>query len=142
LRERRDDIPMLAEFFVNKYAAEMKIKPKAISRETMKLLMEYNWKGNVREIENTIERAMILADGDTILPEHISLMALKVNSSIEGLPMDGPLEETTRAALKLAETLRIRKALESTRWNKTRAAELLKISYKTLLTKIKEYQIE
>ncbi|VAX34126.1 Response regulator of zinc sigma-54-dependent two-component system [hydrothermal vent metagenome] len=142
LRERRDDIPMLAEFFVNKYAAEMKIKPKTISRETMKLLMEYNWKGNVREIENTIERAMILADGDTILPEHISLMALKVNSSIEGLPMDGPLEETTKAALKLAETLRIRKALESTRWNKTRAAELLKISYKTLLTKIKEYQIE
>ncbi len=142
LRERREDIPMLAEFFVNKYAAEMKIKPKKISPQTMKLLEEYRWKGNVREIENTIERAMILADGDTILPEHISLMAPADKTSLDGLPMDGPLEETARAALRLAETLRIRKALEETRWNKTRATELLKISYKTLLTKIKEYEIE
>ncbi|HEB76575.1 MAG TPA: sigma-54-dependent Fis family transcriptional regulator [Nitrospirae bacterium] len=142
LRERRDDIPMLAEFFVKKYAAEMKIKPKKISPETMKLLMEYNWKGNVREIENTIERAMILADGDTIMPGHISLMAPNVETSIESLPMEGPLEETAKAALRLAETMRIRKALESTRWNKTRAAEQLQVSYKTLLTKIKEYRIE
>ncbi len=142
LRERKEDIPLLAEFFVSKYAAEMKTKPKRISEKAMGLLMEYSWKGNVRELENTIERAMILSEGETITEEHISLMPIGFSPVVEPLPMEGSLEETAKAALRDAETRRIRKALEETRYNKTRAAELLRISYKTLLTKIKEYRIE
>ncbi|RMG74861.1 MAG: sigma-54-dependent Fis family transcriptional regulator, partial [Nitrospirae bacterium] len=125
-----------------KFAAEMKTDEKSVSEEAMKLLMDYNWKGNVRELENTIERAMILADGKTIEPRHISLLAPPTDSYLDSLPMDGPLEETTKAALRVAESLRIRRALERNRWNKTRAAEELNISYKTLLTKIKEYGLE
>ncbi len=142
LRERKEDIPLLAEFFIERFAKEMKTKKKRLSKEALNILMQYNWKGNVRELENTIERAMILSDGDTIEPEHISLVAVESPCPGENLPMDGPLEETTKAAIRMAESERIRKALIETRWNKTRAAEILQVSYKTLLTKIKEYRIE
>ncbi len=142
LRERKEDIPLLVEFFIEKFSKEMKTEKKTITEEALKLLMEYNWKGNVRELENTIERAMILADGPEIQPKHISLLGTDTETCLEALPMDGPLEETTRAALKIAESIRIKRALERSRWNKTKAAEELKISYKTLLTKIKEYGLE
>ncbi len=142
LRERREDIPALAEHFVKKYAKQMKIPEKGISKEAMEVLLDYLWKGNVRELENTIERAMILAEGDMILPEHISLFKIERPSEDELIPMDGSLEETAKAALRYAESRRIRRALENNRWNKTRAAEELKVSYKTLLTKIKEYGLE
>ncbi|NOX21442.1 MAG: sigma-54-dependent Fis family transcriptional regulator [Nitrospirae bacterium] len=142
LRERKEDIPLLVDFFVEKFSKEMKIEKKRVTSEALQLLMDYNWKGNVRELENTIERAMILSDGPTIEPKHISLITPDTEACIESLPMDGPLEETTKAALRLAESVRIKKALQQTRWNKTRAAELLQISYKTLLNKIKEYNLE
>ncbi len=141
LRERREDIPLLAEHFVKKYAREMKVKEKRISPKAMEILMSYSWKGNVRELENTIERAMILAEGDEILPEHITMLKLEVQQE-DIFPMEGPLEETTKAAIRYAERQRILKALQRHRWNKTRAAEELKVSYKTLLTKIREYEIE
>jgi len=142
LRERKEDIPILAEYFINKYSKEMKIPKKILTPEVMEILIKYNWKGNVRELENTIERAMILADKEEIKPEHITLLNLKKQSSDdEIIPMNGSLEETAKAALKYAESKRIKKALIDNQWNKTRAAEELKISYKTLLTKIKEYRI-
>ncbi len=142
LRERKEDIPLLVEFFIDRFSKEMKTEKKRLTDEAMKLLMEYDWKGNVRELENTIERAMILADGNWIEPRHISLISPDTDTCLEALPMEGPLEETTKAALKIAESLRIKRALERSRWNKTRAAEELQISYKTLLTKIKEYGLE
>lgn len=142
LRERKEDIPALTEFFIERFSREMKIPPKKLSIDALKILMQYNWKGNVRELENTIERAMILADGNTILPEHISLMSIESISSIDDIPMDGTLEETTKAAVRRAESERIRRVLNETHWNKTRAAEILQVSYKTLLTKIKEYNLE
>lgn len=139
LRQRKEDIPLLVEFFIEKFSREMKTDRKSISEEAMRLLMEYNWKGNVRELENTIERAMILADGSVIEPRHISLVSADTETCLEAVPMEGPLEETTKAAIRIAESIRIKRALERARWNKTRAAEELQISYKTLLTKIKEY---
>lgn len=142
LRDRREDIPALTEFFIERFSKEMKIPPKKLSSDALKILMQYNWKGNVRELENTIERAMILADGNTILPEHISLMSIESLSPFEDIPMDGPLEETTKAAIRRAESERIRRVLNETHWNKTKAAEILQVSYKTLLTKIKEYNLE
>ena len=142
LRERVEDIPLLADFFIKKYCAEMKSGAKRVSEEVLTILKGSPWKGNVRELENTIERAVILCNSLTITPEHISLSPLPVNSNSDMLPMDGTLEETRKVALRLAESERIRKALKETKGNKSRAAELLDVSYKTLLTKIKEYGIE
>ncbi|MDA8084693.1 MAG: sigma-54 dependent transcriptional regulator [Nitrospiraceae bacterium] len=143
LRERKDDIPVLVDFFINRYSTELKAPARKISPEALGLLMCYPWKGNVRELENCIERAIILCDGDTILPEHIILSRrLSFESTLQNLPMEGPLEETTKEATRIAETERIVRALKETRGNKTRAAEMLRVSYKTLLTKIKDYGIE
>jgi two-component system response regulator AtoC len=142
LRERIDDIPLLVDFFIRKYCAEMKTPLKDASREVLEVLMEHPWKGNVRELENTIERAIILCDGGTITPEHISLNPVSMKAELETVPMSGTLGDTTKEALRLAETRRIRKALNETRGNKSKAAELLSVSYKTLLTKIKDYGIE
>lgn len=142
LRERAEDIPLLVDYFIEKYSAEMKILKKEISREAMDLLIRYKWKGNVRELENTIERAMILCDGNTIGPEHIVLSPAGSTDEFDGLSLDGSLEDTAKEALRIAETRRIKKALTETRGNKSKAAEILRVSYKTLLTKIKEYGIE
>ena len=140
LRERKEDIPLLAEYFINKYCLEIKTPLKNISKEALDILTDYNWKGNVRELENTIERAIILCDGDTIAPEHIILSHRTTPDS--GVSTEGSLEDVAKRALRIAETQCILKVLRETRGNKSRAAEILRVSYKTLLTKIKEYGIE
>jgi len=140
LRERREDIPLLVEYFINKYCLEIKTPVKSISKETLDMLMNYHWKGNVRELENTIERAIILCDGDVITREHFALSKQSFFETAKKL--DGTLEEVAKEALRTAETQRIISALRETRGNKSRASEILRVSYKTLLTKIKEYGIE
>lgn len=142
LRERAEDIPLLVEFFLSKYRTELKTSLKSMSNEALEMLVNYSWKGNVRELENTIERAIILCDGKVIMPEHISLSAVPFEAGMKRLPMDGTLEDTAKEALRIAESQRIIKALKETKGNKSRAAEILQVSYKTLLTKIKEYHIE
>ena len=97
----------------------------------------------MRELENVIERALILCEGDVITPEHLRLTPPGSSmATLHNIPLDGTLDETADAALRFAESLRIKKALEGTHGNKSKAAEQLKVSYKTLLTKIKEYGIE
>jgi len=142
LRERREDIPLLVEYFINKYRLELKTTQKDISKDALNILMNYRWKGNVRELENTIERALILCDGDIISPEHIVLTQRPVAESATQLLSEGTLEDVAKRALKIAETESIVEALRKTRGNKSKAAEILRVSYKTLLTKIKEYGIE
>jgi DNA-binding NtrC family response regulator len=143
LRERKDDIPLLVEFFIQKYCREVKSAPKSMSKDALDALINYPWKGNVRELENCIERAVILCDGETITTDHITLNEkLVFESTFRNLPMDGPLDETAREATRIAETQRIIRALRETGGNKTRASELLRVSYKTLLTKIKDYNIK
>jgi DNA-binding NtrC family response regulator len=143
LRERKEDIPLLAEYFINIYCAELKSGKKFFSPDVLEMLMNYPWKGNVRELENCIERAIILSEGETITPENIVLNSqMLLESSLASLPMDGPLEDSVKGAVRIAETRRIKKALKETKGNKSRASELLRVSYKTLLTKIKEYGIE
>jgi len=143
LRERREDIPALVEHFIVKFSLEMNIPQKSISQDAMDLLKSYSWKGNVRELENVIERALILCDGDTITEKELRLNPSGYgDSGLETVPLDGTLDDSAKAALRIVESKRIRKALEDTGGNKSRAAELLKVSYKTLLTKIKDYRIE
>ncbi len=144
LRERKEDIPLLVDYFLRRFSSELKQPLKRVSKEAMDILLSYNWKGNVRELENTIERALILSDGEFIGPEHISLIPQmgSAESLFNLIPMDGSLEETSRAALRIAESERIKRALRETKGNKLKAAEVLRVSYKTLLTKIKEYNLE
>lgn len=143
LRERKEDIPLLAEFFIGKYCRDLKKPPKYLSEGALEVLLHYPWKGNVRELENTIERAIILCDGDSITEEHIGLdRSLALEGRLRRISPDGSLEETAREATRIAETERIVRALRQTKGNKSRAAEILKVSYKTMLTKIKDYGIE
>jgi DNA-binding NtrC family response regulator len=142
LRDRTEDIPPLVEHFIDRCSSEMNTGRKEIFPEALEMLMGYGWKGNVRELQNTIERAIILCEGTAIAPEHISLSPVQGGFPLEHVPMDGTLNETARGALKIAETERIRKALTNAGGNKTRAAKALKVSYKTLLTKIKDYGID
>jgi DNA-binding NtrC family response regulator len=143
LRERKEDIPLLVEFFIQKYCKELKTPPKGMEKDALDMLLDYPWKGNVRELENCIERAIILCDGETILPEHITLNEkILFESTFRNLPMNGALEQTVKEATRIAETQRIIHALRETGGNKTRASELLRVSYKTLLTKIKDYNIK
>jgi DNA-binding NtrC family response regulator len=142
LRERREDIPLLVEYFISRYCLELKTTQKDISKDALNILMNYRWKGNVRELENTLERAIILCDGDIITPEHIVLAQRPVPDSSEQWQLEGPLEDVAKRALRIVETRRIVEALRKTKGNKTKAAEILRVSYKTLLTKIKEYGIE
>jgi DNA-binding NtrC family response regulator len=143
LRERREDIPMLVEYFLSYFCKETKKGTKILSQAAVDLLMNHIWTGNVRELQNCIERAVILSDGNEIDPEHlgIKLKELECTPASE-LPIDGTLQEVSSAATRRAETMLIKKVLKETSGNKTRAAEILQVSYKTLLTKIKDYSIE
>jgi DNA-binding NtrC family response regulator len=143
LRERKEDVPLLAEYFINKYCLEIKTPAKSISKEAIDMLMNYHWKGNVRELENMIERAVILCDGEMITQEYFVLSSQSgLEADKRTLPADGTLEAVAKEALRKAEGERIVSVLRETKGNKTRAAEILQVSYKTLLTKIKEYGIE
>jgi DNA-binding NtrC family response regulator len=143
LRERRDDIPLLAQNFMNKFCAEVRKGPFTISDEAMDLLGKFPWKGNVRELENVIERAVIYADGGVIRARDLGISESSIIDALaEHVPMDGPLQDVAEAATRIAESRRIKQVLKQTGGNKTRAAEILQVSYKTLLTKIKDYQLE
>jgi len=143
LRERRDDIPALSQNFLNKYTAEVRKGPLLISDDAMDILMKSPWKGNVRELENVIERAVIYADGDIIRSQDLGISEPSIIDALaEHVPMDGPLHQVAEAATRIAESRRIRQVLKQTGGNKSRAAEVLQVSYKTLLTKIKDYKLE
>jgi DNA-binding NtrC family response regulator len=140
LRERREDIPALADYFIKRFAAEMKKKPVRLSRESLSLLDRYHWPGNVRELENTIERAIILCDGRTILPEHL---AIRLPSSSEIRLREGAgLKEVAAMAQAEAEKALIRRILGQTNGNKRKTAEILKIDYTTLFEKLKKYGLQ
>jgi DNA-binding NtrC family response regulator len=116
LRDRREDIPELAEYFVKKYCAEMKKLKIRISREAMSLLDKYHWPGNVRELENTIERAIILCEGKKILPEHL---AIRIPSPHEIRLREGAgLKEVGQHAQAEAERALIIRVLTQVRGNK------------------------
>jgi len=141
LRERREDIPALAEHFLGHYCREMKKETKSLSAAASEAMMAHPWSGNIRELQNAIERAVILSDGCEILPEHINLR-VRSNDPLPAIPLTGPLHAISEAASRQIEIQMIRKILKETGGNKSRAAEILQVSYKTLLTKIKEYRLE
>jgi len=146
LRERQGDIPILARHFAARFSADAKRRlPLRISEEAMAMLSSYPWPGNIRELQNAMERAVILCEDEDILPAHLNLSAPVTPESgpwvgdLVGL--EGSLSEVAARAASLAEREKIRLALEEAGGNKTRAAALLQVSYKTLLTKLRDLRI-
>ncbi|MDX1764471.1 MAG: sigma-54 dependent transcriptional regulator [bacterium] len=142
LRERAEDIPLLVSHLLQKYEKELNKKGLHVSDETLLALQALPWKGNVRELENAIERGAILCQGNEIVVDDMSVSGVPENGT--GAPsfaMGEPLQKVAARAIAHAESDAIQAVLEATGWNKTRAAEQLKVSYKTLLTKIKDYHI-
>ncbi len=143
LRDRPEDIPLLAQSFIKKHNKKLGLSVKSVTPEAMKCLVNYGWKGNVRELENCIERALVLTEKDTldleVLPQQIRLAGEKTREdpSVGSLLADGNLsiKQKTRAL----EIALIRKALEKTKGNRTHAARILEISHRALLYKLKEY---
>jgi len=140
LRERRDDIKRLTEYFVEKYCREMKKPIKSLSRDSVNILEKYHWPGNVRELENTIERAVILAEGKKITPDHLAIR-LQRTDEIQ-LREGAGLKEIGAHAQMKAEKATIVRVLKQVNGNKRKCARVLKIDYTTLFDKIKKYDIE
>lgn len=142
LRERREDIPPLVEFFQKKTAKKLGIECKQISKEALECLTKYNWRGNVRELENCIERAMVLTETEDIdlesLPENIRASFYQQEGIIE-LTDSSDNNLSIKQRTRALEISLILKALRKTRGNRTHAAKILEISHRALLYKIKEY---
>ncbi len=140
LRERAEDIPALAEYFVEKFCHDMKKPMMKITRDGMKIMERYHWPGNVRELENTVERAIILCEGKRIKPEHL---AIRIQTPDDIRLREGAgLREVGQHAQMQAERALILRVLSQTHGNKRKASEALKIDYTTLFEKIKKYKID
>ena len=126
LRERRDDIPLLVNHFVHKFSLQMNKKITRVAPGAMNLLQQQTWTGNVRELENAVERAMVVAQEPEIRE---SDFVFKANAVPNGAPKS--LDEVEKAY--------ILRTLETTSWNQTRAAEILGIDRVTLHHKLKRY---
>jgi two-component system response regulator AtoC len=139
LRARKEDVNLLVDHFLARNNVRLGTQIKGLTADARKLLLEYAWPGNVRELENTIERAMVLCDGDILdshdLPERLREALDPVQMQLASGELS--IKKTTAAI----EEILIRRALQKTRGNRTRAAELLEISHRALLYKIKDYKI-
>ena len=147
LRDRPDDIPILARAFVERFCREMKKKVATLSPSAIQELQRYPWPGNVRELQNSMERTVILADGDTIHARHLNLSfhapaAPEPPSTWTGFDFSGSLADVARRAQAEAEKRKIEQVLKEAGGNKGRASDMLQVSYKTFLMKLKDYGIE
>ena len=132
LRERKEDIEALANHFLNIYSAKLKKRISSMDKDFIKLLKNYEWKGNIRELKNIIERSVILCETETLTSDLIPMEIMECeNSSVN-----------TATSLAAIEKRHIQKILLQTKGNKTKTAELLGIGLTTLYRKLEEYQID
>lgn len=149
LRDRPRDIPMLAKYFIERFCRDVNRKPLILGPTALDALMAHPWRGNVRELQNCIERAAILTEGDTIHARHLNLPAAsdRLSAPVEHDPWDqidlsGSLAEVSRRVLQEAEKRKISQALRQSQNHPGPAAEMLQVPYKTLIAKIKQYRLE
>jgi len=149
LRDRGDDVQLLAEHFLERFRREFRKPALEFAEEARARLRSYPWPGNVRELQNAIERAAILVNGSEI--DAAALQLPEARPAPQELPegmldeeflWEGPLEEVSQRAVTHVERFKIQNALRESKWNKTRAAEKLGVSYKTLLHKIRALGLE
>ncbi len=139
LRERKGDIPLLLDFFLERNNARLGTRVRGLDAKATRLMLAYHWPGNVRELENVIERAMVLADSD-VLGEADLPDKLREPDPAQAVLASGELS-IKKTSRYMEETL-IKKALEKTGGNRTQAAKLLEISHRALLYKLKDYGIK
>ncbi|RIL11986.1 MAG: hypothetical protein DCC75_01270 [Proteobacteria bacterium] len=146
LRDRNEDIPVLIEHFIKKHCKRLNLKPAEVSPEALQCMLQYRWKGNVRELENCIERALVLSESGMIdlesLPDTVKRDYLEGAAPIN--VESAVLDDNDLSIKKRTQALEldlIRRALEKTGGNRTRAAKILEISHRALLYKLKEYGV-
>jgi two-component system response regulator AtoC len=137
LRERVEDISLMIDHFIARNNERLGTRIQGIDPRAKKLLLGYHWPGNVRELENLIERAVVLAEGEQLMPEDIPERLHKSEDAVTSVLGSGDL--SIKKASRLIEESLIRQALARTRGNRTAAARLLEISHRALLYKIKDY---
>jgi DNA-binding NtrC family response regulator len=144
LRERSDDVLILARHFVDRFCRDMNKKLLVLAPAAIDELRAYAWPGNVRELQNCIERAVILCDGDTIHGRHLNLSFRQpavpvVMSPWDQIDLTGTLQDVLRRVTIEVERRKVDQAIRDAAGNRVRAAELLQVSYKTLQQKLKDY---
>jgi DNA-binding NtrC family response regulator len=149
LRERGSDVLLLAAHFLEKFSREFAKPGLELSADAGDRLLSYRWPGNVRELQNTLERAVILADGLSIHADGLQLPSARPDPASlpagmlpENFSWEGSLEEITSRAMSHVERVVLESALRECQWNKTRAAEKLGVSPKTLLAKLRSTGLE
>ena len=151
LRERPNDITLLARYFVDKYCRDMNKRPLTLAPSAEQALKDYPWPGNVRELQNCIERVVILSDGDTIRASQLSLSFRAAPGApgvvddldpLAAIDLSGSLAEATERVIASVERRKIEQALKEADGNRLRAAELLRVSQKAFLAKLKEHGLE
>ena len=149
LRDRGDDVLLLADHFLERFRREFNKPALELTQGARTRLGTYPWPGNVRELQNAIERAAILSDGEAIDAAALQLPGPRPSAGqmpggmlAESFLWDGPLQEVSERAVAHVERFKIDAALRECKWNKTRAAEKLGVSYKTLLNKIRSLGLE
>jgi two-component system, NtrC family, response regulator AtoC len=140
LRERRKDIPALAEFFMVKHATLFGRPRGALSSQTLQIFLEYNWPGNIRQLENVVKNIVALGDEDLSVAELAARPSEK--RPVANNSRSDSLKAAARTASREAERELILRALERTHWNRKRAARELQISYKSLLYKLKQIGLQ
>jgi two-component system response regulator AtoC len=140
LRERREDIPLLINYFITRYNKKHHRTVKGIAPAALRRVLEHDWKGNIRELENAIERSVILSEKNRIELSALPSLVRELNSATtEGGDSD---EYSLKKLSRIMEEQMIRKALERTNGNRTHAAKLLEISHPALLSKMKGFGIQ
>jgi len=147
LRERARDIITLARYFIDRFCRELNKRPLGLSLSAEQELLAYPWPGNVRELQNCIERAAILTEGDTIHPRHLNLSfrAPAVEEDVSPwsqIDLSGTMAEASRRVIGEVERRKLEQALREAAGNRNRAAEMLQISYKMLVSKLKDYGLD
>jgi two-component system response regulator PilR (NtrC family) len=137
LRERQEDIPLLLEHFLSKYS----VSPKRLSGEALDLLMDYPWKGNVRELENMVERIVLLCDGQVIMPDDLPEEVRGSSETLKGLPEIGSDSVDLEAIIEKIERDYLLKALAKSNGVKTEAAKLLNLSFRSFRHRLSKYGI-
>jgi two-component system nitrogen regulation response regulator GlnG len=145
LRDRGEDVAFLANRFLEMTRTELKKEVSGFTEEALQLLVSHKWPGNVRELRNVIRRAVLLCDDAQIRPDHLAPFSngepasATAGTSDEELPPQAGLKDLVRSGVAHIEREAIAKALKKARGNKAEAARILKVDYKTLHTKVKEY---
>ena len=148
LRERREDIPKLVRHILDRLSQAWEIPPPSVSSDAVNAIGNYAFPGNVRELENTLERALTLCDGNTILPEHLRLpsnrsgLASNRSSTSTSPPPIRPSEQPLEEFLQEIEKQEILKALDTTHWNRTAAAKKLGMTFRSLRYRLKKLELD